>query len=468
MTGPHPDAVGSYGPELEAWSRSRTGVTLRWWQALAARRILEYASDGSLVWPWWIVSTARQVGKSWLLRELLLWRIHQADRFGEPQLVLHTGKDLPVCREVQRPARAWARAQGDGYTAREANGLEEIELEDGSRWMIRARGSVYGYSASLGAVDEAWKVVPEVVEDGLEPTMAERASAQLGLLSTAHRMATALVPARRDAALAQIEAPTDTLLLEWSAPEDANLTDRAAWRMASPYWTPRREKLIASQHTRAVEAGASDDPDEPDPVEAFRSQWLNIWSTRAMPSSRVEPLTTPEVWTAARVLTWERAGVPTIVVEDDYGRGAAALAAFRLTDGRVLVWGVAAATRDEAWAWAELRAAEVSGSRLLTGPGLEADHHGVRVPAGSRMTVGPQNLRHGLATLREGLATGRVVHDGGRALTEQAGSARVVPSSAGGLSLAGTARVDLIRCAAWAVGMLMRAGDRAPGPFVIR
>ena len=66
---------------------------------------------GTLVWPWWIVSTARQVGKSWLLRELLLWRIHQADRFGEPQLVLHTGKDLPVCREVQRPARAWARGQ---------------------------------------------------------------------------------------------------------------------------------------------------------------------------------------------------------------------------------------------------------------------------------------------------------------------------------------------------------------------
>jgi len=37
---------------------------------------------------------ARQLGKSWLLRELLLWRIHQGDRFGEPQDVLHTGKDL--------------------------------------------------------------------------------------------------------------------------------------------------------------------------------------------------------------------------------------------------------------------------------------------------------------------------------------------------------------------------------------
>jgi len=470
MTGPHPDAVGSYGPDLEAWSRARTGVRLRWWQSLAARRLLEYAADGSLVWPWWIITTARQVGKSWLLRELLLWRIHQAERFGEPQLVLHTGKDLPVCREVQRPARAWARAQGDGYTAREANGLEEIELADGSRWMIRARGSVYGYSASLGAVDEAWKVIPEVVEDGLEPTMAERASAQLGLLSTAHRMATALVPARREAALAQIERPADTLLLEWSAPEWAVITDRAAWRMASPHWTARRERLIASQHERAVVAGASDDPDEPDPVEAFRSQWLNIWATRTVATSRVEPLVTPEAWTAAAVLEWAApaAGPLILAVEDNYGRGAAALAAQRADDGRTVLWGVAAATRTEAWAWAELRAAEHPGSRLLTGPGLDADPDGLRVAAVARDAVGPGALRHGLSALREAITTGRVVHDGGPALTTQMGAARVAPSASGGLSLAGTGRADLVRCAAWAVGATMRAGERPPAPFVIR
>ena len=52
---------------------------------------------------------ARQLGKSWLLRELWLWRIHQGERFGEPQDVLHTGKDVAVCKEVQRPARIWAK-----------------------------------------------------------------------------------------------------------------------------------------------------------------------------------------------------------------------------------------------------------------------------------------------------------------------------------------------------------------------
>ena len=469
MTGPHPRAVGSYGPELEAWSASRTGTTLRWWQRLAVRRILEHDEAGVLVWAWWIASTARQVGKSWTLRELNLWRIHQGDRFGEPQLVLHTGKDLPVCREVQRPARAWARAQGQGaYTVREANGMEEIETPDGSRWMIRGRGSVYGYSASLGVVDEAWKVVPEVVEDGLEPTMAERASAQLGLLSTAHRQATALVPSRREAALAQVENPVDTLLLEWSAEDGAALDDREAWRMASPHWTPRRETLVAAQHERAIHAVASDDPDEPDPVEAFRSQWLNIWATRATAPARVEPLLTTAAWAEAAILDWAGTGPLTLAIEDNHGRGAAAIAARRTEAGPVVVWGAMFGSRPEAWRWCELRAAEVPGSALLTGPGLEADVDGAAIPVVSRQPVGPQNLRHGLALLRESVAGGRLVHDGGPALTEQMAAVRVIPAASGGLSITGHARSDLIRAAGWAVGSIMRAASRPTAKFVIR
>ena len=53
---------------------------------------------GALVWETAVLSMARQLGKSWLLRELVLWRIHQGDRFGEPQDVLHTGKDWRFAR----------------------------------------------------------------------------------------------------------------------------------------------------------------------------------------------------------------------------------------------------------------------------------------------------------------------------------------------------------------------------------
>ena len=89
---------------------------------------------------------------------------------------------------MQRPARVWAKGQRDDYKVREANGEDEIErLEDGSRWMLRAKEAVYGYGASLGLVDEAWKVQASTVDEGLTPTMAEREQAQLMLFSTAHR-----------------------------------------------------------------------------------------------------------------------------------------------------------------------------------------------------------------------------------------------------------------------------------------
>ena len=124
-----------------------------------AARLLEVDADGRLCWETMVCSMPRQLGKSWLLRELLLWRIHQGERFGEPQDALHTGKDLGICKEVQRPARVWAKHRQTEYKVREVNGQEEIEwLADGSRWMVRAKEAVYGYSVSLAAADEAWKV----------------------------------------------------------------------------------------------------------------------------------------------------------------------------------------------------------------------------------------------------------------------------------------------------------------------
>ena len=104
-----------------------------------ATRLLEVDATGELVWETVVWTMARQLGKSWLLRELCLWRIHQGDRFGEPQDVLHTGKDVAVCKEVQRPARSWAKARPDVYKVREVNGQEEIEFLDG-RFAVDAAG----------------------------------------------------------------------------------------------------------------------------------------------------------------------------------------------------------------------------------------------------------------------------------------------------------------------------------------
>jgi hypothetical protein len=440
MTAPHPSAVGSYGDEYAEWVTDRLGDTLLWWQHLVAARILEHDAAGELVWSTWLVSTARQVGKSWQLRGLAAWRIEQGARFGEPQVVLHTGKDLPVCRFVQRPARAWARRHKDqGYDAREGNGREAVTTPDGSEWLVRGRDSVYGYSVSMGLVDEAWDVAPEIVDDGLEPTMVARACSQLGLLSTAHRSATSLFPKRRAHAFGQLDRPDDTLILEWSGRPDAELDDRAQWRAASPRWNPQRERAIAAALERARESG-SDDPFEADPIESFRAQWLNIWpqvSTRV--TLRDSPLVEPAQWSELADLTARRPARLVVAVDDRAGRGGASAAAGLLEDGRVLVWGMLHPTRRAALGWAEM----LSPATLLIGPALKAD-----APAGT--VVGPSESMAALAKLRGVITEHQLVHDGGRELSGQMCGLRVAERS-GGLSPTTPGASDLARCAAWAV-----------------
>src|SRR4029077_14866200 len=309
-------------------------------QQLVATRLLEVDADDRLVWETVLLSTARQGGKSWLLRALCWWRIERGERFGEPQDVMQTGKDLAVCKEVQRPGRLWARARPETYKVREVNGQEEIEfLADGSRWMLRAKEAVYGYGASVAAVDEAWKVRAASIDEGLVPTMAERVQPQLWLISTAHRLATGLMLSRRQVALAQLDAGDGDMLNEWSAPSQAELDDQDAWRLASPHWNPRRERLISRQ-LQALRSGEIDDPEEPDPEQSFRAQWLNQWPrTVTAPAENSELLLPGGMWARLTETSIESSGPVFVAVEDDYGLGAAVAAAARTADGRIEVDG---------------------------------------------------------------------------------------------------------------------------------
>jgi hypothetical protein len=455
MTVPHPAAVGSLGPELVAFAEARSGRPLRWWQQLVCARLLEVDADGRLVWEAAVLSTARQVGKSWLLRELALWRIHQGDRFGEPQDVLHTGKDLAVCKEVQRPARIWAKARTGIYRVREVNGQEEIELlADGSRWMLRAKEAVYGYSVSLGVVDEGWKVRASSVDEGLTPTMAEREQPQLVLTSTAHRKATALMLGRRLAALAVLEDCDGDLLIEWSAPRDAPVEDRDAWRLASPHWGPRRDRLISKRHD-AMLAGEIEDPEEPDPEQSFRAQWLNQWPSKpADPGGPSEPLLAPGVWSGLTVVDLQATGPIWVALEDDYGLGAAVACCRRLDDGRLEVDGWLRGDWDSAILDVQALAVGHTIRRLLVGASLMD-----RVPAGLRAIADPRGsteTRTGLALLRDLAVNGQLAHDQTTVDLDSTLALATVKEGPAGLQLFAKGPTHLVRATVWAVAAAHR------------
>jgi hypothetical protein len=448
------------GPEFIAWVADRDG-RLRWWQRLVATRLLEHDAEGRLVWDTLVLSMARQLGKSWLLRELLLWRIHQGERFGEPQDVLHTGKDLAVCKEVQRPARIWAKGREE-YRVREVNGQEEIELlADGSRWMLRAKEAVYGYSVSCGAADEAWKVRAASVEEGLTPTMAEREQPQLLLVSTAHRLATGLMLSRRQQALGDLEGGGGDLLIEWSAPRDADLRDVGAWRLASPHWTPQRERLIGKRLQAALD-GETQDPEEPDPEQSFRAQWLNQWPSRKVEApGAVQDLLPAGLWGTLEQPDLGGAGPVFVAVEDDFGLGAAVAAVAVLEDGRLEVdgwlredWNTAMADVQRLGELREIREMHVGASLL--------DRVPVGLPA-PRPAVATQ-VRHGLALLRDLAASGQLVHDETTGDLDRALGAARVKESLTGVLLVAVGPTHLVKAAAWAVAAAHRPA-RVPAVF---
>jgi hypothetical protein len=461
MSVPHLRAVGSLGVEFIASSEERAGRELRWWQRLAATRILEVDADGVLCWDQVLLSMPRQLGKSWLLRELCLWRIHQGDRFGEPQDVMHTGKDLAVCKEVQRPARVWAKGRKHIYHVREVNGQEEIELrEDGSRWMLRAKEAVYGYAVSMAAADEAWKVKTASIEEGLEPTMVEREQPQLLLISTAHRLATPLMLGRRQLALDALELGDELLIMEWSAPHDVQIDDPAAWRASSSHWSAKRERTIRKQ-LDAAQAGSSDDKDEPDPVASFRAQWLNQWPLRTLePTGDVEDLLPKNVWPALAAEGVTSTGGLWVAVEDDYGLGAAVAAVGRTEDGRLEVDGWMRPDWDAAIADVQALAAIRPLRQLVVGASLRD-----RVPSSLPTPVPAAGTatRTGLALIRDLALHGQVVHDVNTWELDHAISVARVREAPTGLVLVARGPTHLVRACVWA---LAAAAKPVPMPAI--
>jgi len=453
MSLPHPDAVGSYGEELcDQFAMRHNGAALRWWQQLAGTRILEHAADGRLVWMEYLVTVARQVGKSWLLRELAFWRLrHGAERWGE-QLVLHTGKDMGILRTVLRPAQAWA--QGQGWNVSRNNmepGISTRPHMEGSVWVIKAKDAVYGQGAGNPMVDEAWDVAGTVVDDGALPTMVEQPSPQLGLWSTAHRRATGLVLQRRRAALEHIDTPRRLLLLEWSAAADRDHGDVAGWREASPHWTEQREQLVSDAWDR-VRRGESVDPEEPDPMASFDTQWLNRWPAVNLlrEDDPDELIATPEQWTACADA--DAAPDPlrllVVAVEDDLGRGAAAAAAALTPDGRIVVGGHWFTDLREAVDWAEDTALAAEDAVLLAGASL-LDHPELEDLDLTVEPAGSVETRAALPQVRALVRARKLAHDGDAELAASVLGARVPPNVTGDAMLI---RGDaLLRCVAWTV-----------------
>jgi len=417
MTGPHPNAVGSHGADAVEWIEERSGRPLRWWQRLVVHRALEFDQDRRLVWETVLLSTTRQVGKSYLLREVILWRMTHADLIGNPmpETVIYTANHLDVSREVWTPAMWWAIRQL--WDVRKANGEQAITNPDNyARWLVRAVGSAgFGFTISLPVVDECWSVAPTVVDDQLAPTMAEVPSAQMWLVSTAHPSATLLFPNQRRAAIATMAAPASTLILEWSTRPGRDTEDTEGWREASPFWNARRMSFVNTRLEKATSEGS------------FRCQWLNEW-----PRSSTLGLADEATWDALADpgLAVPPAGPLWLALEAISGGGATVVVAWMDAEGNVCLKCDHRLPMLRALTIVTEQAATHAGSTLLLGATLDkmidrGQYPGTVMLAGVRETRQATHLFQGL------VVEGKVRHDGDPSLAGQVTNATVVSTDAG-------------------------------------
>jgi hypothetical protein len=454
MSGPHPDAVGSIGREFERSAAKRMGSPLRWWQRLAARRILEVDASGELCWLGWLLTLARQGGKSLLMRELAIWRLQQAGRFGEPQSILHVANVLRVGDMVQREARKWA-AEQPGWKSKAGNGTQELEHPDGSIWRLLAGSGVYGYSGCLNFVDEAWRIDSSVIDDGLLPTLMERKQPQIGIISTAHHRATSTFVDARLGAL----AGNGDLLLEWSAGPELPFDEPAAWRAASPHWSPMREQIVRKALAKVLAGSPSGDGI--DSLPAFEAQYLNRWPVqlnRAV-AELGAPLLVPGLW-AELEAELDPEGPLTFAL-DDVGGEAVVLAIAGRSGGLTVVEAYRlVGDRRPAYEWIRTQTEVRGSSTLVIGASLKVEAESHELPV-RLQTAGVPESKSALSLLRQVANRRGLRHAGSPDLAEQVEGVRVSPT-AGGLYPVGPGEWSLLKVAAWAVASVERERRGAP------
>lgn len=440
MSLPHEDAVGSYGAEACAWIESVERKTLRWWQRLAIVRQLEHRADGSLCHRTIVESASRRSGKSVRIRGMALWRLANAELIGEVQTVIHTGNDIPICREIQSRCWRWAEANWGAKSVVKANGKECVEAPDGSRWLVRSQDGVYGWEAGLAVVDEGWDVKPDTVSEGLEPAMLERLWAQLHITSTAHRRAKSTMRSRLLDALTRDDG--ETLLLVWAAPPDADVSDPQVWRDASPHWSEDRSRMITAKYEKALAGEVDPEADDPDPMAGFCAQYLNMWPLRERAAVRGDGLVEESAWADLAMLPDLDATPAAAAIESWFGRGVSLALAYR--EGDQVIVRVDDHT-EMSIAISALRATGYRG-RVTVGKSLMAD------PAlrSVNRTPSAQMTSSAVADFARLLTEDVLRHDGSEHLTGQVLGVRTQPGP-DGARMVSKGRSDALKAAAWAV-----------------
>lgn len=213
-------------------------------------------------------------------------------------------------------------------------GVEHIRFVNGSRWEIDSTKEASGHGPALdkGCVDEAFAHADARVEGAMTPGLTTKAWGQLLVMSAAGHAGSTYLADKREAAVARYEAALTrgpmgpsmgrTLLVEYSAPKDADREDPVVLQRTHP----------AIGHTiRLVDVETARDSM---PEEDWNRAYLGWW-----PGPKKLPSIVPDAsWTAGHVDpegAWDGEPVWAIDMSPDRDFAAIGMAASSTSPGRV-------------------------------------------------------------------------------------------------------------------------------------
>ncbi len=434
-----PELDDSDADAIADWAKTFLGVTLMPWQRRVLHGMTVKTAAGELQHRASLVSTARQQGKTVALTALVGWWLTVRPITHGPQTVLTTAHRLDVAVELFHRLADILETQFAARVLR-AYGRNQVEMPDGSRWLVKAAtGSVgHGLSCDLIVVDEVWSVSAEAIDQGLLPTMRARPEPLLSMWSTAGTEASDVMLRYREQGIQLIDAgrPGDLYFAEWSPALDLDPMSPEAWAYANP-------ALGRTLKLKTLEA-ESRSPDR----AAFLRAAVNLWVATE------RGWLTPGLWPELKLdgVDIPAGGVVALEQSLDESRYFG-LRAVALGDGRTAVTVEFQAGTITEWIAAVERLAADPKIRFAVTPTLD-----IHYPAhlmGRRTSVGYRELLAWTPTVRQMLEQKRVVHTGEQLLAEHVQRAVAVKTqnSVALSSQRSPGPIELARCMVWAVAL---------------
>ena len=268
-----PGVAGTYGPRVRAWAARELGVILDGWQGYAVDQVMRHDERGDFIARVALLSTARQNGKSVIVRAIVGWMLDEGQDlapFKGWTTILLAAHDAAQARipyryigqDIEGNKRLKAVSRVTRYFGIERG---RIELDVASN----QPGSVRGRSAGLIPWDEMLTQTDWDMWEALAPTQSAQRSPLMLLTSTAGHGDSVVLRAFYDRLVRQAtgdERPDSSFYGAWWASED--IEAELDWRQIRQA-NPALDKRIPRAAIRTEHAIL--------PPASWRRERLNHW-----------------------------------------------------------------------------------------------------------------------------------------------------------------------------------------------